>query len=911
MKNMKNLKWFTMALVLSVTGLASCGGGNSQSEDIRSSVSQSSGGGAIDSSWVVPDTGKQMNDPRDYSTADYKTKSAILATLERYALRNHTAGIPLYDDASYEQFSQRVTASIRKTYLTNYGFGTGYGSIDGEMMYNGNIVEANPEWRSYFHGYTTADSGTFNGWNATGSDVSDRMSMVTTGYYSVQENKTGDGWEWIPDLATDAAPIMLDSMGGNPVAGNGESYKDPATGEMVVPTSQFWRVKLHYGAGYTYRVPEQSKRHATYDGREIALEDYLVPFKAMLDNRYTRASTLITDSTGFVGASSYYYSQSHTSWPKDIGIQINEAEGSLDFAFIEPKSVESARTNLSSGLFSPVPEAFLNDVGIQNYNMISNVTTPTDSGFDNVLVMGAYIPTYYQNGKEIVYKKNDTYHARDLYHYAGYTEVVYNNDTGNAEEAAYNDFLENKLDEATIPVKQIKNHKNDPTVRRTEGSTIIKLNLNTTTEEEWEYYFGTNGTISKHAAQKYWATQAIMSNDDFLNGLFVGIDRQSLAADAGRNPAVGYLSGAYIMDPAGIEYYRNSKWGKWAQSYYTELAGNEFAYNEALATSFFKRAGKTLIAQGYAYEGQEIRLQVKYRYQSTIDDLGKYIEDQIERLWNAANEEIHVTLNLELKVAGSQYTDCYNLMDNGEFDMGEGAISGNVLDPLSFMNTCSSTKALNQGFNLNWGSDTAKVLPERVIYDDAGNPTGKTSYTGIVYEGRRWSFDALWNASQSYTPVKNGVATPIADNQRLSQYAKDDESGSVDPTYLYFRADYPANAVDDQGVSLYTFSAVDIALLVSETNSAGTAGWYMTDANFSVVNDGVNGYVQLKMKRATIQKYLNQGSTSSAMKYFTVYFSLVYKMKKEGNTITKAVQIASTYKATDYGLKDGVVSAGE
>ena len=154
---MNKKKMIMLPLVSLGLVLASCGDqpgtstSSNQSSGGGENSSQTSGGGAYDPGEVVlPEapTGNLANGTYDFTQLNWKERSKILASLEYYALRNHSAGIPLYDDATYEQFSKRITLPSQK-YLTNYGFGTSYGTIDGEgQMYNSTINEPNAKWKS-------------------------------------------------------------------------------------------------------------------------------------------------------------------------------------------------------------------------------------------------------------------------------------------------------------------------------------------------------------------------------------------------------------------------------------------------------------------------------------------------------------------------------------------------------------------------------------------------------------------------------------------------------------------------------------------------------------------------------------------------------------------------------------------
>ena len=830
-----------------------------------------------------PIEGELANGSFDLSGFTWQEKSKIVAALEKYAMENHSAGIPLYDDASYQQFSKRVRLPSTR-YLTNYGFGVGYGTIEGLEMYDGDIYETVDEWKSYFHGYTNTDSGTFNGWDATGADVSDRMSMIASSYFGVKANDENTDYYWVGSLSKTDAPIMLNEEGEEvDLSGLDED-------EMNAKTSQFWRVKLHTGAGYTYHYDGKSDLKAIYDGKEVEIEDYLTPFRTMLDNKLTRYAELVSDAGGLQGAMEYVYDstkqqEAKTDWTKSgVGVQISPDGDGLDFSFIQPKSLTYARTNLSSMLYSPVPQSFIDAVGVSNYGKIVEGETP----FENVLCFGAYIPESYQSQKLITYKRNAEYYEASDYHYAGYKEVIFSGDQ--SDVLAYDAFLNNELDEVTIPVSQIEAHKSEG--YKTEGSTIIKLNLNTCTEEEWNYYFGPNGTTYKHPKEQAWDVKPIMSNDNFINGIYFAINRPKYAEKAGRNPAMGYLSNAYMLDPAGKVSYRSSEAGEGVLNPYNEVAGEEnFGFSEAAAQALFGLAAKEMIEGGYYDADELIEIEGLYRYQSTIDNIGKYVAQDIQDNFNkgaAAAGYPSLKLKVNLKVGGSTYTETYTKMDHGEFDFAEGAISGNVLNPLEFMNTLSTTKSLHQGFNLNWGHRTDVV--------QAKHPAVYTWEEDGETKGGLWSYDALYNSAQGFTPVEDGCSVDIASNESI--YARGDN--------IIWRAEFPSVATDDEGKSLFTFKLNDFAVLTANSGTPGGengGGYYVRNA---LISTDENGYIMVTVKKSEITSVAAQVASSEGktQNVFIFWFTLVYSVKLESGTITKAKQIiTSVVNFTDVGMQ--------
>ncbi len=870
--------------------LASCSPENNNSSAASSSSSQSGQDSEKDADGLTI-----INDPQGYTGSDdfselsWKEKTKITAALEQYAVDNFIGGIPLYDDSSSIAISQRVTPKSQK-YITNYGFGMMEGKmeVDGKM-YNGSIVESRAKYRSYYHSYTNTDSGTFNGWSSTGSDVSDRHSMISSGYFGVvMDPNESSGYRWVGELSRDSAPTMLDI--------DGNEISNP-TNEQ---TSTKWRVYLHVGEGYAYQAVAGSKwENSEYDGLTVSAEDYITPFKAMLDNRLTRYSDLVSDASGIAGAKEYVYKthDENDKWEDSgVGVQINTEKSSkdyvaIDFTFNQAKGVSSARTSLSSSLYSPLPNKFLKAIGgAKEYGVRSTGA----SAFDKFLCFGAYTPVEWESNSELIYEKNKSYFAADRYSYDGYVEKVYTN-SATADEDAWRDFKENKLDECTVPISALKTDlpayraEHSDKILQTEGSTIIKINLNTTNEEEWNYFFGPNGKVYTHTdgvmtkgTGKWNGLKYIMSNKNFLRGFYFAIDRASLAETAGRKAALGYLSNAYMIDPTGSVTYRGSDEGKAVINSITEAAGNEYGYNKSVAESFFKKAGEELIKQGYYDEGDTIQIQGTYRYQSTIDNLGKYIKTDVADTFNRACKDLGLTLEIKLEVGGTSYTDTYTVMDHGEFDFAEGAITGNVLDPLNFMSTCSSTSALNQGFCLNWGRPTDHMSDNPVVYGT--NEDGTEAH---------WSYDALWNMSQGFTVAEGGVATSLGNNMRFIGPGQTEESTgkTAESKEILFLFDCPEAATytqkdvdsglvteDKIGEYKYDFTGVSDFGFFPQ-NDAGTVegGYYFQGA--SAPQNSSNGYVFISLPLNTVKGYCETLATAtSPITSFTVQFYLVYKV---------------------------------
>ncbi len=770
----------------------------------------------------------------DYQGADIETKSDILAAMEKYAMDSHLAGIPIYDDAGYTLYSPRIELPTDE-YIPNYGYGSGEGLLHVDRaMANGRTASENGvTYPSYYQGYALDDSGTFNAWDSQGQDVTGKSGMVSASYFGVTMNETKDNFYWRNDLSKDERPVMLDEDG------NEVPYAEGAT-------SRFWRVHLSTGeddadgVSYCYALSENSPYYSEFNGRPIRLEDYLTPFKVMLDAGLTRAANLVQDSSGFAGAYDYFYSTADKRDWSQVGIQVNEAEGSLDFEFVTPQTQFYAMYNLSSSLYAPVPAEFIYRVGGgqadlpddtsldvtqeeaaaldprwdsiissggSNFGRIQSGTP--EQAVANIISTGPYVVDSWEQNKECVYSKNDTYFRASDYHYEGYVETVFQDN----EEGAWQAWVAGKLDDMTVPSSHITEAKPGGTYSSmaypTEGTTTIKLNVNSCTQEEWDYYFGPNGTMS---AGRNWQVKPIMSNDNFLDGVYFAIDRKTMADELGRNPALGYLSDAYKIDPENDRSYRDTPQAMAVlEPYVNATPDNDYAYDQGLAAQLFALAIQEEVAAGNYENGDVIRLTAKWRYQRTIDDIGSYLKNYIESAWDEACtlSGYDIDLIIDNVVAGSSYNDCYTAMNNGEYDFAEGAITGNVLNPIEFMSVvCTNSRA--QGFNTNWGERTDVVSQE--------NP--------IIFDEKVWSFDALYVAANGAAIVRRGV--------NIDPVNVEESYGETRDENTRFRFSLPG-LVDDEGAPLIHYDINYFWLLGS---IGGGMSQYYADATSLLYLEG-------------------------------------------------------------------------
>ena len=746
-------------------------------------------------------------------------KTEILGTLEAYAVRNGITGISLFENGGYVMYSDRVTLGT-ENYIPGYGFG---------VLAEGNITddlasETNPDWKRYYHTWNTADPGTANYLNDQGSEVADFYGYIASGFFTTFMNESKDGYDWVPELAN-TKPEALDPD----YASTGMSKK--------------WRFEVKTGAdGLKYSTNSGLDSRKVFNNRPVELEDYITPFKLLLtqSNGYFRGSELANTTTGaIVGAKAYYDSTAEQSMEEadfsKVGLRVYEENGKsyFEYEYTTPQTAFYSMYYITSSLYMPIPMDFLSLVTPANYLGFNEAKT--ESPVDNSLSLGSYVLETWNSEQEVVYKKNPNYvFANTKYAIPG-VHINILPAANEDQEAGLKEFLAGNTDSSGIPQTRLEEFKNDPRTRHTTGDSNFKLNVNATDEATWEYLFGENGVVTQTPKSNYWVVEPALGNDHFVKALSLSIDRVSFADARGSIASVDYLSSNYMSDPEnGISYSTTQAHKDAVASLLANTDG--YGYNLELAREYFKVALAELEAEGKYVAGTKdnptkIELEIGWMYATHEDAYHKEIEQYLE---SAFNDESVSGGKYQLDVVfwvGEQWSDIYyNKLMLGQYDLGFGSISGNSLNPLDFVSVLSSDQSISGSFTLNWGTDTNDV--------DADI---------LVYEGQRWSYDALWTAANSVAIVVDGENANATTMELVSQTANEDGSYTSVMEFTNLYTDLLEVTIDDIVMCWYAGSYKEVSVLdvaqvteengvytVTVTTDAETVAAYAGDMGFDI-----------------------------------------------------------------------------
>ncbi|MCM1289868.1 MAG: Ig-like domain-containing protein [Corallococcus sp.] len=692
-------------------------------------------------------------------TMDQKTE--ILGLLEDYAVRNSISGIGLFENGGYQMFNERVTLGT-ENYILGYGFGTlAEGSITSDLA-----TENNTAWKKYYHIILAENPQSVNYLDGDGSTVGDLYGYMGAGYYTIFMNDTKDGYEWVPELAAGE----MEAVGG--LDANGQASK--------------WRFEIRSGLKYNTLGKYADK----YDGREVQPEDFLTPYKLM----FNQANGLFRGAEAVKQSGASYIKGTKEYWDATANANKGVADG-VDFSGVGVKVYEDggkwyfeieigakvtpfyARYYTSSSLYMPVPAEFITDIstdsgktnGIENY-LGFNSDKASGSPVDNSLSLGAYTLERFDDG-QIVYKKNPYYVYADTKYQIEGVHINILTAAATDNEAGFREFLANKTDVSGIPQNYLKDYVADPRTRTTLGDFCYKLNVNTLDSATWEYMFGENGVITQTPKDQYYKVNPIMSNDHFIKGLSYALNRQEFASSKGFVASANFFSSNYLSDPENGTSYNATKAHLDAMWSIISEDTDEYGYSVALARDYFRMALDELEAQGLIAPGTKqnptvITLECMFYFPSFEESIFK----PVKKYWEDAFNDDAVCggkYKIEFKFVAPDDPDiAYDNMMLGQYDFGFGGIQGNTQNPLDFIGTLSSDPVVSSGWTLNWGLDTSD--PEADI---------------LVYNGMRWSFDALQQATQKAIVVKDGA---------------------IDNDTILYDADSVAKADADAGAKTYT-----------------------------------------------------------------------------------------------------------
>lgn len=768
---------------------------------------------------------------KSYSNASYTDRTEILGLLEKYAVNNNLTGLTLYGDGSYAAYSDRLTSPNGWNYVSGYGFGIiSEGSITSDMA-----SENNAAWKRYYHTYETDKPSTLNYMNDQTSVVGDLQAYISGALVgSKLDEENNEAYRWMGDLVDDSTEGFDKLI--TAVDANSEG----------MATEFKFKVKT---SDVKYTLLSSNATLSKYNNKTVSTDDYLTPYKLYYSQYigFARSTETFNTSQEVVGAQAYYqatkdaktWDEMDAAWNQYMSKSIFiDNEGYLHIKYKQSQNLFYGMYYSSSFMFAPCPKSFLTDLQtVGSFDTVADAAknawmASTDNTHgsltpvDTALSTGAYAVESWTDTAIVFKRSNRDDLPEGMYNIAGlHFKILTAAKTDS--EAAWKEFQNGSLDAAGVPSTQLEEHRNDSNVHVSTDSSTYKINYNACTKEMWESLFGTDGSITQTSESDYWDVKPIMSNNDFLKGLSLALDRRTFAETFGRTATANFFGNAYMSNPETGEIYNTTEAHAAAVADLINDSTDAYGYSLTLAQERFTAAAKTLTEAGTYKSGDKISIEIAWQTQSQSETQGAALKKMFENAFNdsEANKKYGLTLEIT-NYACSVWSDVYyKKMMVGQFDLAFGSISGNSLNPLNFLEVLKSDNS--SGFTLNWGTDTNTVSND------------------LYYDGQNWSYDALWTAADSSALVKDGKKMNYVDTALESSTYNEDGTRTTKIKFAAYSGDkYRATFTNEDGsvkdgyvsVSLYDHEGNEYSVTSSDY-SVKVEGEYIvitTNANVEV-----------------------------------------------------------------------------
>ena len=644
----------------------------------------------------------------------------IMGALEAYGERNSLTGITLYENGSYEIYSDRITLGSNR-YIPNYGFGLlQEGRIESELKY-----QPNSAWKKYLHLSEAVENIGISD-SISNGEGSKYFNFITSSYYTEFLNENKDGTTQY-NLLANSKPILV-----NPNDNN----------EATV-----FKIEVKTGKdGLKYTTNSTLDSRMKFNNRPVKLEDYLTMYKLYF-TQSNNIGPIYKYKNLFVGVKNYYDSSS--SGPVDfskVGVKVlNENNKEfIQFETIKPISVDRLLDYININVFQPIPQEFIDLVGVNNYFKKNDINN--EKLMDNTLSLGAYSIEQCCDDTKIVFKKNPNYvYANDKYQIEG-IYVDYSKYTSSILER----FDSQYIDYAPLNFDVIEKYENYKNFVIVGGNSTFSLNVNSTDQETWNNLFNKNEN-----EDGYWQVEPALSNEHFLKALSLSINRKEFSKIFNAVPSCSYLATDTFFTPFKNTSYNYSK--EHENAIYSKISNTDgYGYNLQLARQYFKIALDELETENKYIRGTKenptnIELEIRWTRQ-TDEQYHQYIKEYFETAFNDESVSNGVyKLNIKFYVP-ENWSDVYVDTREGLYDLSFGKISGSSYDPYHYLNIMSSDGNISKGFNLNWNLNTNDISKDYIIYD-----------------GKRWTYDALLTSLVKVGFVEKGIKVNPITSKLVSQ----------------------------------------------------------------------------------------------------------------------------------------------
>lgn len=472
------------------------------------------------------------------------------------------------------------------------------------------------------------------------------------------------------DKAGEPSLYLATTLGGRAMsdftAGEDGQYVD-ADGNQVYFA---WNIPLEYLGGYTLRDYWSVMDLDTFYAVDALMDaDGLIPMTDdTIEGVYSLTGSDYWGNETMEDLINYVYCygvMGPTTWDQ-VGF-VQDSTYTFTLILKNPSSLFDFESNIGSLLLvkEDLYEANKTETG-------GIIKSAYGTGVDKFSSYGPYKIVSYQESKEIVFEKNESWFGYSDARYDGMyqtTGVVLQQIDEHTTQLSM--FLQGNLDSVGLASDDMEKYGTSDYVYYTPQSYTYYLALNTDFDMlKSREVAGVNKTILTYI--------------DFRKAMSFSFDRNDYvkSCTACSDPAYGLLNDTYICDPDAGLTYRDSEYAQrtLCEVYGVDRVDDLTGYNKDEASRLLQDAYDQCYADGNISDTDIV--EIEYHVYGT-DAANQKMVDYMEDAMLAA--AVGTSLEGRIKFVLVEDQDYYNTMKSGQDDMINGAWGGAELDPYSMM----------------------------------------------------------------------------------------------------------------------------------------------------------------------------------------------------------------------------------
>lgn len=644
----------------------------------------------------------------DLSNLSGESKAMIYNAMEDYVLENVIGGVPLYTNANYYMFSNRIDL-LSETYNAAFGFGQDFSTLnadDSTVLMNQSTygeIDAYTFRTTYQYSFETSM------WNPYEDDLSSSIIKYIHGsLYNIEMDESKAGFTYNAELAKDM-PVAIDG--------------DLLDGDMH---ARVWQITVKDNLKWNLHT-DASSQFSTDDYLDLDASDFIWTWQKALEEKWYRAISGGNDfiSNGILNADNY--NNGTITDINQVGLRLaNDKDNTIEIEFSESKSIEDVISMFAQLDKSPLNQELYNFV--DNHMIEAFGTTP-----QTIASSGPYMLDSVDHDQTVLLKHNPEYIHSDAYHYTGIQLRLMD------KNEAFTAFLAGELDVAAVPADQVLAYLHDEKMIGAPSGSTWRMVINGFESIEARDEFFSFNPIPENIRD--WEPEPILQYIEMKQALYYGFNREDISNTY--IPAYTYFSKHYIVDTDGTSIYSKETGQALLDKYQST---DDYLHK---ASTLFHEALEKALADGYytseienATQDHPFLIELELTYTATDNDIfNAYIAALKSDLEDSLFDH-QLNVGVDIKLNGVEFPSSYTeYMIYAATDLGIVSRAG-----MSYVNDLNQYRDDYREVPLNFGIDTSTANIE-ISYLNHDNE--------MVYE--IWSYNAMCEALEGLIYVDQGI----------------------------------------------------------------------------------------------------------------------------------------------------------